>query len=155
MHKWITTGLLLALLLAVMADPGMACEGCNGGGPQYKGFPLLQPTGYFAKQFDKMAPSPGIDWEGQPATWIAAAYEKGWVVKTSPQDAQPGALVMGFTATQNIWLGIVREVNPGEIKFDTLDAHGQLLHNTSTAEKMKSDYNLLGYIWPQRVAAAK
>lgn len=150
MNKLLKALLLVLLLSGFYSQQVLACVSCSGGGPLYKGYPMAQASGFFAKQFDKVAPKPGMDWDGEPNTWIAGAVTNGWVIKTSPQDAKPGALIFGFTQNKDVWVGIVQEVNGGEIKFDTLDTKGRVLHNSATPESIKAEFNLIGYIWPER-----
>jgi len=116
----------------------------------YKGLPVTQPSGYFAKEFDKIVPSPGMDWgECLVDIWFASAYEKGWVVKTSPKDAKPGALLLGFDQAHNVWVGIVRAANDGKISFETLDGKGKVVQSNTDIETIKHDFGLIGYIWPE------
>jgi hypothetical protein len=118
----------------------------------YKGLPVTQPSGYFAKEFDKAAPSPGYDWgECLVDIWLSAASDKGWVVKTSPKDAKPGALILGFDQTHKVWVGIVRTASDGKIDFETLDDKGKVVQNNADPETIKRDFGLIGYIWPERV----
>ena len=122
----------------------------------YKGLPANQPSGHFAKEFDQFAPSPGMDWgECQLAIWLAEAHVKGWVVKTSPKDAKPGALVLGLDKSNNAWVGIVRTIDDGKITFETLDAKGKAVQNNVDPETLQRDFGLIGYIWPERVKDTK
>jgi rhodanese-related sulfurtransferase len=143
--------LVIAVLLLIPYQQAFACASCSGAGPQYKGHSLADASGYFAKEFDKLAPEPGMGWDNEPNIWFPSAFEKGWVVKTSPKDAKSGALVLGFDQSHNIWVGIVREVNDGKIIFETLDDKGKVVRNDADAEVLKKTFNFIGYIWPERV----
>ncbi len=87
--------------------------------------------------------------------WLSAASDKGWVVKTSPKDAKPGALILGFDQTHKVWVGIVRTANDGKISFETLDDKNKVVQNNSDLETIKRDFGLIGYIWPERVKVSK
>lgn len=146
MKKTIMT-VIVILLLTIPAAAFADC-GCTSGN-SYKGFPLADDTGYFAREFDKTAPAPGIDWTGGAEVWLGSAGEKGWVVKMSPQAATPGALILGFDQDSHVWVGIVREVTADTIRFETKDK-GKIISHNADAGTIKSEFRLLGYIWPQR-----
>ncbi|MEN6567372.1 MAG: hypothetical protein ABFC57_13835 [Veillonellales bacterium] len=98
---------------------------------------MADAPGYFAREFDKVAPAPGMDWEDDvPSIWLGGASEKGWVVKTSPESAIPGALILGFDKYYEkcyyIWVGIVREVSADKVVFETLDNKGKLFKIVQT-----------------------
>lgn len=144
----------MAFLVGVVCLQAFAaCESCKTG-PLYKGFSLQDDTGYFAQEFDRFAPAPGIDWDGNAELWFANAYEKGWAVKSSPWSAKVGSLVMGFDQRHNVWLGIVRAVdqNAKVITFATWDKGKSVLH-TATAGALQKDYQFIGYIWPERAGS--
>lgn len=82
--------------------------------------------------------------------WFPTAYDKGWVVKTSPKDARPGALVLGFDKSHDVWVGIVRSVSEGRISFETLDGKGGVVQNNADPDSIKRDFGLIGYIWPEK-----
>lgn len=147
--------LLILVSVVLMAfipfQRAFACS-CSGGGPQYKGLSLADAPGYFAKEFDKLAPSSGMDWDNDVLSiWFSGAYKKGWIVKTSPKDAIPGALILGFDQTYNVWVGIVREVDDDKIIFETLDDKGKVVRNHADVLTLKQQSRLIGYIWPIRV----
>jgi len=48
---------------------------------------------YAAQEFNKIAPSPGFNWNISHLTWVDPAKWGGWVVKTDPKDAMVGAIV--------------------------------------------------------------
>ncbi len=121
----------------------------------YKGFAEASPEGYVAKEFDKLAPSPGVNWNGPDEVWLGEAMQSGWSVKTSPKSAKVGSIVLGFDQSNNVWVGIVREVNETGIRFDTLDQHNKLVQKNVNYESLASDYQLIGYICPDRVDEAK
>jgi rhodanese-related sulfurtransferase len=127
------------------------CDSCSDGGPQYKTLSLDEAPGYFAKEFDKVAPTPGMDWDNEILSiWFAGAAQKGWVVKTSPPDAIPGAIILGFDRSNNAWVGIVREVDNKKITFEALDDKGRVVQNRVDIENLNQEYGLFGYIWPRR-----
>jgi rhodanese-related sulfurtransferase len=143
---------IIVMVVFIPFHQAFACASCSGGGPQYKGHSLADAPGYFAREFDKVAPAPGMDWEDEVLSiWFPGAFERGWVVKTSPKDAIPGALILGFDKSYNVWVGIVREVDAGKIVFETLDDKGEAVQNYADVSTMKQKVSLIGYIWPMRV----
>lgn len=121
----------------------------------YKGFTESSQEGYVAKEFDKLAPAPGVNWDGQPEVWFGEALQRGWSVKTSPRSAKIGSIILGFDQSNNVWVGIVRDVNETGIRFDTLDQHNQQVQKTVDYESLVSEYKLIGYIWPEHMEKAK
>ena len=93
-----------------------------------------------------------MDWDGEPNTWFAAAFENGWVVKTAPKDAKPGALILGFDKSHSVWVGLVREATAGKIVFETFDDKGKVIQNSSDIDSIKHDFGLIGFILPEKVA---
>jgi len=139
------------IMLFIPFNQAFAC-GCSGGGAQYKELSLTDAPGYFAKEFDKLAPAPGMDWDNDLLSiWFPGAFKKGWVVKTSPKDAIPGALILGFDQSHNEWVGIVREVDKDKIIFETLGDKGKVVQKQANVSTLKQDVDLIGYIWPMRV----
>jgi surface antigen len=47
-----------------------------------------------AALFDKVAPAPGLDWNGDAGTWFDNAKAKGWVTNTDPRLAEVNALIV-------------------------------------------------------------
>ncbi len=121
----------------------------------YKGFPLAKATGYFAREFDKIAPAPGMDWTDAAYLWLDSAAQKGWVVKKSFMDAKPGALIVGLDRSRNDLVGIVREVRDGKISYETLDEAGKVVRHEIAAETPGRDIIFAGYIWPERAGDGK
>ncbi|MEN6567249.1 MAG: rhodanese-like domain-containing protein [Veillonellales bacterium] len=151
MNNFIRKTGLIAMLLFMPYQQAFACDCCSGTGPQYKGHSMSDASGYFLQEFDKVAPGRGVDWDGAiPDIWLGSAFEKGWVVKTSPGSAIPGALILGLDQSQNGWAGIVREVCGDKIVFETMDK-GKVVCHQAAAATLKQDFNLIGYIWPMRL----
>jgi hypothetical protein len=105
-----------------------------------------------AEEFEKVAPAPGFNWHGTADQWLGNAYEKGWIVKTAPLSAVPGAIILGVDADQRIWAGIVRAVDKGNVTFDYAGAKGQLTRYTADAKELTDKFHLVGYIWPQKAS---
>lgn len=47
---------------------------------EYKGFPDGQCTEFAARRFDEVAPSPGINWNGDAYEWAYNADKENWVI---------------------------------------------------------------------------
>ena len=124
-----------------------ACD-CSSG-PLYKGFPLNEDTGYFAREFDKYAPMPGLDWEEISDFWFMNAYQKGWVVKSSPQSVRPGAIIL-FSKKYHIWVGIVREVTSNGIRFEAFNDQNKITSYEANFDSLVPKFQFFGYIWPEK-----
>lgn len=48
---------------------------------------------YAAQEFEKIAPSPGVNWLAYNYDWVVQAQQAGWVVKTEVHSAMIGAIV--------------------------------------------------------------
>ncbi|WP_145095558.1 hypothetical protein [Sporomusa sp. KB1] len=113
----------------------------------YKGFTESSSEGFVAKEFDKLAPAPGIDWSGSLETWMDQARQNGWNVKTSVTDVKLGSIVL-FDQSNKIIVGIVRDINDTGIRFDTLE-HNQVQQKMVNYQSV-NEYKIIGYIWPER-----
>jgi hypothetical protein len=147
--KKISAGFLVIVLVALFLPSTLfaACGGCTSGA-LYKGFELREDTGYFAREFDKFAPAPGINWSGQADEWLGGAFQNGWIVKTSPASAKTGAIIVGVNQPNVFWIGIVREVTSTSVIFDAFGSDKKLIQKTVDFEILSP--SLIGYIWPER-----
>jgi hypothetical protein len=109
--------------------------------------------GYSAREFDKIAPEPGVDWTGDQGEWLLNASAKGWVTKTGAADAKAGALIIGHDYPTGVWVGIVRTVGDDKVSYETLDDKGKKIVLTKDYALLKTV--LLGYIWPEKLSAPK
>lgn len=121
----------------------------------YKGFAEASPEGYAAKEFDKLAPSPGVDWQGRPQDWPELAVRHGWRVETVPTAAKTGAIIIAVDRTGRVLAGIIRAVNDTGICFETLGPHKQSMQTTVEYHSLENDYKLIGYVWPEHAALRK
>ncbi|MBP2655729.1 MAG: sulfurtransferase [Firmicutes bacterium] len=147
MKKFLTLFLLLIYILCF--NRVLACD-CDSEGV-YKEFPMNEATGYFANEFDKVAPKPGVNWHEDAYLWLDSARDKGWVVKGTPEEAIPGALLVGVDKPSHVLIGIVREVKEGKIIYETLDDNNHVIKVESDAARLAQTLHVLGYIWPKRV----
>lgn len=118
----------------------------------YKGLAAASPEGYAAKEFDKLAPSPGMDWQGRPQDWPGLAARHGWRVATAATAAATGAIIIAVDRTGKTLVGIIREVNDTGICFETLGPHQQPVQTTVAYPSLENDFKLIGYIWPEPAA---
>jgi surface antigen len=122
--------------------------------PRYKGYGEYWGPAYLLKEFDKVAPEPGVNWKGNVDKWIDNAQAAGWVTKTDSHDAKIGALVIRVNPTKKIVkVEIVREIKNNMIVVDS--RRGNLYPYTEKVDmdNLKTDkegYNFIGYIWPVR-----
>ncbi|WP_371366159.1 hypothetical protein [Sporomusa rhizae] len=120
----------------------------------YKGFTDSSPEAFVAKEFDKIAPPPGMNWRGKPETWLDQACQNGWTVKTSVTDAKLGSIVILSDQSTQITVGIVRDINDAGIRFDSLEHNKQVQKKTLSYQAV-NEYKIIGYIWPERTTARK
>lgn len=122
--------------------------------PLYKGFSEYWWSTYLFKEFDKIAPAPGVNWHGNPFSWVDSAKAAGWVTKAETKEAMVGALLIRSNlAAKFLEIGIVREVQPDGVVIES--RYNNLVSYTQTLsfEDMKLDKNgraFSGYIWPVR-----
>lgn len=141
------SSLLLALWIPAIA---LACD-CNpDASPWYKHLPN-QSLGYIAQDFDKLAPSPGMNWDGNAVDWFSNAAQFGWIEKTAPQDAQVGAMVLWTTDTQEVSIGIVRQVAADHIVYEVPNKNGTFLQSSINFSAFTNQIHLIGYIYPAKV----
>lgn len=75
---------------------------------------------YALKEFDKIAPAPGVNWFVDDAQdWLARAEREGWVVKRKPAEAINGAIILGYE-NNLVWVGVAREVTDKGLIFETV-----------------------------------
>ncbi|VBB09771.1 thioredoxin [Lucifera butyrica] len=151
MKKNITKILVFMLLLlfpyngSLAAEPDCGCDAVSG--PLYKGFSLSQDTGYFAREFDKNAASPGLDWTGDSAEWLTNASANGWIIETSPEKAKAGALILGQDST-GVWVGIVRNAANSTVSYEAFNEQDQPVLFVKDVSSLRK--SLLGYIYPAK-----
>ena len=74
---------------------------------------------YALREFDKVAPTPGVNWFVEDAQdWLARAQRDGWVVKSKPAEAVNGAIIVGYNEGL-AWVGVAREVTDQGLIFET------------------------------------
>jgi peptidoglycan DL-endopeptidase CwlO len=117
--------------------------------PRYKGFRENWYGTPILKEFDKIAPAPGVNWTGPTYSWITGADIKGWKTSKDPAAAKVGALIVrGDTVNDKSWVGIVREVTETGIVVEW----GTRSLKSSTYAVAYADLpNLFfeGYIYPE------
>lgn len=147
MKKNVLKLLFLLLLILIPYQSVWACD-CDDDGPLYKTFPLAQDTGYFAQEFDKLAPAPGLDWTGDASEWAYNAANKGWVTKTSLEGVKVGALLIGYHYPTGVWVGILRNLTDSTLTYETLNEQGKPILMVTPREVLKIGF--LGYILPEK-----
>lgn len=129
----------------------LACDGCNpDASPWYKHLPT-QTLGYIAQQFDKIAPAPGMNWDGDAEDWFSNAAQFDWVEKTAPQAAQVGALILWKNTNEEVSVGIVRHVTADHIIYETPNKDGTFVQSFIDFDKLANQVHLIGYIYPVKV----
>lgn len=128
-------------------------------GIYYKWVPSNWWSAYYLKEFDKVAPAPGADWMKEKtsniSSWLDAAREKGWVVKSRANEAKIGAIgIRQNPDTQTARLSFVREVYDWGIKYSYIGTDGEPKDGTISFSRLLSaqdGYMFKGYIWPEKM----
>lgn len=132
----------------------LACD-CNpDASPWYKHLPS-QALGYIAQEFDKIAPAPGMNWNGDADDWFSNAAQFGWVEKTAPQAAQVGALIIWKNVNQEVSVGIVRQVAADHIIYELPNKDGTFIQSSMDFTTLANQFHLIGYIYPKKVDRSK
>ncbi|MHC1759060.1 MAG: hypothetical protein AB9917_06085 [Negativicutes bacterium] len=111
---------------------------------------------YALREFDKVAPSPGVNWYVEDAQdWLARAQRDGWVVKRKPADIVNGSIIMGYHEGL-VWVGIAREVTDKGLYFETvMGDDGKPARYWMNLATIESAIHFKGCILPQRIPGAK
>jgi surface antigen len=122
--------------------------------PRYKGFLEYWGPAYMLKEFDKIAPNPGVNWRGNVTNWMGNAQTNGWITKIDSHDAKIGALVIRINPTSNqVKVGIVRDIKTDEIVVDSRKSNLYPYTEIIQLDDLKLDkdgFKFVGYIWPVR-----
>jgi hypothetical protein len=143
--------LFLALWIPVTV---FACDCDPDASPWYKHLPN-QSLGYIAQEFDKMAPGTGMNWNGDADEWFSNAAQFNWIEKTAPKDAQVGAMILWKNATQEVSVGIVRQVTADHIVYEVPDEKGTFIQSSIDFDTLANPFHLIGYIYPAKVDRSK
>ncbi|WP_094605298.1 hypothetical protein SPSIL_003030 [Sporomusa silvacetica DSM 10669] len=119
--------------------------------PTYKSYRESWKPTFVLHEFDIIAPPPGMNWRGNAQEWVDKAEQAGWKVMRDPAQPAVGAiLVRSNSATNIVWIGIIREVANGQIQVEFMGNK-----NTPEIDKMTftelSKKNFVGYILPERL----
>ncbi|WP_312202208.1 CHAP domain-containing protein [Anaerospora hongkongensis] len=130
-------------------------EQMNSKEPLYKGFKEYWAPAYELKEFDKIAPEPGVNWRGNVREWVKNSAAAGWITKNDPSDARIGALVIRYNFAKD-WakVGIVRGMKNNILSIDTRKANLYPVSEELRIDDLRIDkegYTFLGYIWPERL----
>lgn len=88
----------------------------------YKGIRGFAGAAWPAKEFDKLAPKPGFNWQGEEKNWAEQAAGKGWRVMKNPTEIrQGGLLILLNQASNQIKVAMVRAVEKSVVIFDFVD----------------------------------
>ena len=111
---------------------------------------------YALREFDKVAPTPGVNWFVEDAQdWLARAQRDGWVVKTKPAEAVNGAIIVGHHEGL-AWVGVAREVTDQGLIFETvMGSEGKPARYWMKFSEIDKLIHFKGCILPQRLPNAK
>jgi len=111
---------------------------------------------YALREFDKVAPTPGVNWFVDDAQdWLARAQRDGWVVKHKPSEAIGGSIVIGYHEGL-VWVGIARDVTDKGMVFETvMGGDGKPARYWMKFSDLLTSIHFQGCILPQRLPGAK
>ncbi len=133
----------------------------------YKGFPEGYCTYGAAQEFDKVAPNPGVNWNGNAGNWFDNAGKAGWITKTGAKEAKVGAIVV-WTGGIYGHVAIVRQVTTSGIIIEEMN-YGPYRNKAEEASAITVNFSKFspatlnfdnlnrnngklifkGYIWPE------
>lgn len=121
--------------------------------PLYKGFREYWQFTYLLKEFDKIAPAPGVNWHGNVNNWMKNAEINGWI--TTDNEPRIGALLIKSNPiTKFVKVGIIREITTNTITIDSrkenLVPFTEQLLIVDLKKPDKEGYIFSGYILPVR-----
>lgn len=110
---------------------------------------------YALREFDKVAPPPGVNWYVDDAQdWLARAERDGWVVKRKPVEAIPGSIILGYE-NNLVWVGIAREVTNKGLIFETvMGGDGKPARYWLEFPQVMEQVHFKGAILPVRITGA-
>ncbi len=111
---------------------------------------------YALREFDKVAPAPGVNWFVDDAQdWLARAQRDGWIVRNKPSAAVNGSIIVGYHEGL-VWVGIAREVTDKGLIFETvMGGDGKPARYWMTFSELVSSIHFQGCILPQRIPGAR
>ena len=76
-----------------------------------------------AQKFDNVAPSPGLDWNGNAGRWVENAAAKGWVTWSAPQMVEPNCIIVWKSVSGAAGhVGFVTRVSSGGFEITEMNA---------------------------------
>ena len=150
----------VAMLLVVAAflsgiSPAMAAAPSDEG--KFKAFYSDGWFGTYAlREFDKIAPAPGVNWFVDYAQdWLPRAQREGWVVKEKPSEAVNGSILVGYDEGL-VWVGIARDVTDKGLVFETdMSGAGKASRYPMSFDEVMHLIHFKGCILPERLPGAK
>lgn len=110
---------------------------------------------YALREFDKVAPAPGVNWYVEDAQdWLARAQREGWIVKKVPSEAVNGSIIIGYSEGL-VWVGVAREVTDKGLIFETvMGGDGKPARYWMKFSDILNSIHFQGCILPQRSPGA-
>ena len=137
--------IVAAIVLSMTAQAAFAYS-------SYKGFYGGYCTSYAARQFDKAAPSPGINWRGNAKTWYAHANAAGWQVTRSASRAVPGSIIV-WNDHRSGHVGVVRRVTADCVYGQEMNwcGFGRVSRFKLRRDHLgRGSYKFTGFVLPKR-----
>jgi surface antigen len=137
--------ILAAIVLSMTAQAAFAYS-------SYKGFYGGYCASYAARQFDKAAPSPGINWRGNAKTWYSHASARGWRVTRRTDLAVPGSVIV-WNDHHSGHVGVVRRVTARYVYGQEMNWCGFGRVNSFKVRRGHLDrgsYKFTGFVLPER-----
>lgn len=155
--KMLRVGIVLCLILVLCGFSVSIVNAATTAESQYKNFYSDGWFGTYAlREFDKVAPAPGVNWFVEDAQdWLARAQRDGWVVKHKPSEAVNGSIVLGYKDGL-VWVGVAREVTDKGLIFETvMGGDGNPARYWMKFSDINTAIHFQGCILPLRIPGVK
>jgi hypothetical protein len=155
--KTLRVSIVLCLIIVLCGFSVSIVNAATASDSQYKNFYSDGWFGTYAlREFDKVAPAPGVNWFVEDAQdWLARAQRDGWVVKRKPSEAVNGSIVLGYKDGL-VWVGVAREVTDKGLVFETvMGGDGKPARYWMKFSDINTAIHFQGCILPLRIPGAK
>ncbi len=115
----------------------------------YKNIRGYTGTAWPVQEYDKGAPAPGFNWQGQEKDWATEAERKGWVVAKQPSGAKKGSLLLFYNPdSKKTKVALVRDVLGATLVFDFVDpAYSRIITARLTTDQLLDKKAFGGFVF--------
>lgn len=111
----------------------------------YKGIRGFNGSAWPVKEFDRVAPKPGFNWQGPEKDWASEADRKGWKISRNPTEIKTGGILLFFHhSSRQAKVAIVRSVIKPIVIFEFVDPPFSRVITVRLTNEQLSDKNSFG-----------